>query len=63
MEKELEKYITEFIVARCSTAFLENEDYLKIQSDDCTKEEILDTALILGYKKGISDMLKMVLRV
>lgn len=59
MERELELSLIEFIVTRCATALHESEDYTKLQSDDCTKEELLDSALILGYKKGALDMLNL----
>lgn len=57
MDKELEKCIIDFIVTRCSAAFQESQDYINLQSEECSKEELLDSALIIGYKKGASDML------
>lgn len=57
MEKELEKCIIEFIVSRCAVALQESEEYIKLQSDECSKEEVLDSALMIGYKKGASDTL------
>lgn len=62
MEKEFEKCITDFIVSRCLTAFIEDNDYQRLQSDECSKEEVLDTALIMGYKKGAADMLNIFLK-
>lgn len=57
MEKDLEKCMIEFIVSRCSTALQESDEYIKLQAEECSKEELMDSALIIGYKKGASDML------
>lgn len=62
MEKEFEKNLMEFIILRCSDALKNSDEYLKLQSEECDRDELLDIALTTGYKKGASDMLKIVIR-
>lgn len=59
MEKELEKCITDFIVSRCASAFQESEEFKNLQSNECSPEELLDSALMIGYKKGASDAINL----
>lgn len=61
MENDFNKCLDEFIVSRCAIALMESEECEKMQSGECSQEEILDTALIIGYKKGASDIIKVLL--
>jgi len=61
MENEFSKNLEEFIVARCVFALKNSKDYKKIQSSNCSQEELLDTALMIGYRQGADDVIKVLL--
>ncbi|PXV93236.1 hypothetical protein C8E03_1022 [Lachnotalea glycerini] len=58
-DEEFKNRLGEFVVSRCSDAVIESEEYEKLQSENCDKDELLDIALLTGYKKGVYDVIKM----
>jgi len=51
----MEKDFEDFIVTRCETALLNNQNYLEHEHGDFAPEEVQDIAQIICYKQGFKD--------
>lgn len=54
----LEKDFENFVAARCETALLESEEYLKMEHEGSDQEQIQSLAETLCYQKGFNDAVK-----